>query len=190
MGGPNREQGGRSGGEAPKNGATRHGSRGEASAQISVARAREQQSRQEVRRPIGERKDPHAHLRAHKEEPSDVETISSSEEKSGWDSIDPESYERHLRDDPVSRGCLKVVDPSAGYWKANKMCCGVPTTVRCPFCTLPLCAKHTGECSGRGCDVKLQMAKQADGRAPLPAFNPDLTGAELVPSRKGEFLPA
>ena len=38
--------------------------------------------------------------------------------------------------------------------------------------------------------MKLQMAKQADGRAPLPAFNPDLTGGELVPSRKGELLPA
>ena len=89
LGGPNREQGERSGGEAPKNGATRHGSRGEASVQISVARVREQQSRQEVQRPLGEREDIHAQ-KGNKEEPSDVETISSSEEKSGWDNNDPE----------------------------------------------------------------------------------------------------
>ena len=38
--------------------------------------------------------------------------------------------------------------------------------------------------------MKLQMAKQADGRAPLPEFNPDLTRGELVPKRGGEFLPA
>ena len=99
LGGPNREQGGRSGGEPPKNGATRHGSRGEASVQISLARVRE---RQELRRPLGERENPHFVGPQHGDiSPSDTETISSSEEKSGWDNIDPDAYERHLRDDPI-----------------------------------------------------------------------------------------
>ena len=140
LGGPNREQGERSGGEPPKNGATRHGSRGEASVQISVARVREQQSRQELRRPLGEREIPHFVGPQHGDiSPSDTETISSSEEKSGWDNIDPESYERHQRNDPVPIGCHKVVDPNGGYYRASRKCCGKMTTVRCPFCTLPLC---------------------------------------------------
>jgi hypothetical protein len=110
LGGPNRERGERSGGEATKNGATRHGRRGEASVQISVARVREQQSRQELRRPLGEREIPHFVGPQHGDiSPSDTETISSSEEKSGWDNIDPESYQRHLRNDPVPMECHKVV---------------------------------------------------------------------------------
>ena len=62
--------------------------------------------------------------------------------------------------------------------------------MRCPFCTLPLCDQHMGQCSGKDCAWLEQKAKQADGRAPLPKFNPDLNEAELVPSRKAEFLPA
>ena len=175
LGGPNREQSEQSGGEGPNNGATRHGSRGEASVQISVARARE---RPELRRPIGEREIPHFVGPQHGDlPPSYAETISSPEEKSGWDDIDPEAYERVLRNDPISMGCHKVVDPSAGYYKANKMCCGRPTTVRCPFCMLPLCDKHTGEYSNRGCDLKLQIANQREGRESAP-FNPDTTRGE------------
>ena len=94
LGGPNREQGGRSGGEAPKNGATRHGSRGEASVQISVARVQE---RQEPRRALVERENPHSvecQGQNKEEPPSETETISSSEEQSGWGNADPEWYER------------------------------------------------------------------------------------------------
>ena len=73
-----------------------------------------------------------------------METISSSEEKSPWDGLNPEAYEEALRDDPVPIGCHKVVDPSQGTYKPHKMCCGRLTTVRCPFCNFPLCKKHTG----------------------------------------------
>ena len=82
-----------------------------------------------------------------------------------------------MRNDPISMGCHKVVDPSAGYYKASKMCCGRPTTVRCPFCMLPLCEKHTGECSNKGCDGKLQIANRRTGLEVAP-FNPDTTRAE------------
>ena len=122
--------------------------------------------------------------------PSDAETISSSEEKSGWDNINPESYERYLRNDPVPMGCHKVVDPNGGYYRASRKCCGKMTTVRCPFCTLPLCDQHMGQCSGKDCAWKEQRAKQADGTIPLPAFNPDLTMGENVPVRGAKFLPA
>ena len=191
LGGPNREQGERSGGEAPKNGATRHGSRGEASVQISVARVREQQSRQVLRRPLGEREIPHFVGPQHGDiSPSDTETISSSEEKSGWDNIDPESYERAQRDDPVPMGCHKVVDPNGGFYQASRKCCGRRTTVRCPYCTLPLCDQHMGQCSGKKCAWLEQKAKQADGRAPPPKFNPDLNEREPVPSNKAPVLRA
>ena len=86
--------------------------------------------------------------------------------------------------------CHKVVDPNGGYYRASRKCCGKRTTVRGPFCTLPLCDQHMGQCSGKDCAWLEQKAKQADGRAPLPKFNPDLTRGELVPKRGGEFLPA
>jgi hypothetical protein len=119
-----------------------------------------------------------------------VETISSSEEKSGWDNIDPESYERAQRDDPVPMGCHKVVDPNGGYYQPSRKCCGRRTTVRCPYCTLPLCDQHMGQCSGKKCAWLEQKAKQADGRAPLPRFNPDLNEREPVPSNKAPVLRA
>ena len=100
LGGTNREQGERSGGEGPNNGATRHGSRGEASVQISVARAQE---RNQLRRPAGGQEIPHFGGPKHGDLPlSDAETISSSEEKSP--SNDPEAFERAIRNDPISIG--------------------------------------------------------------------------------------
>ena len=159
MGGMNREQGERFGGEGPNNGATRHGSRGEASVQISVARAQE---RSQLRRPAGEREIPHFVGPKHGDLPlSDAETISSSEEKSPWD--DPAAFDRAMRNDPISMGCHKLVVPSAGYYKPSKMCCGKPTTVCCPFCRLPLCEEHTGQCSNKGCERKLQIANRQAG---------------------------
>ena len=104
---------------------------------------------------------------------SDVETISSSEEKNAWDDIAPEAYEEAMRDDPLPLGCHKVLDPKAGNYKPHKACCLKPTTIRCHFCSLPLCEKHTGQCRNKGCKQKRVRANQ-----PLAAFSPDLSTAK------------
>ena len=39
--------------------------------------------------------------------------------------------------------CHKVIDPKGGNYKAHKSRCMKPTTIRCPFCGLPLCEKNT-----------------------------------------------
>ena len=59
-----------------------------------------------------------------------------------------------------------------------------------PILHLPLCDKHMGECSGKGCAWKEQRAKQSDGTIPLPAFNPDLTMGENQPVRGAVMLSA
>ena len=104
---------------------------------------------------------------------SDVETVSSSEEKNAWDGIAPEAYEEAMRDDPLPLACHNVLDPKAVNYKPHKACCMKPTTIRCPFCSLPLCEKHMGQWSNKGC-------KRYQGRAnqPLAPFSPDLSTAE------------
>ena len=104
---------------------------------------------------------------------SDAETISSSEEKSDWDDVRPEAYEEALRDDPLPIGCHKVLDPNGGNYRPHKACCMKPTTIRCPFCGLPLCEKHTGQCSNKGCKQKREKANR-----PLAPFSPDLSTEE------------
>ena len=69
--------------------------------------------------------------------------------------------------------CHKVLDPKGGNYKAHKACCMKPMTIRCPFCSLPLCEKHTGQCSNKGCKDKRQRANQ-----PPAAFSPDLSTQE------------
>ena len=99
--------------------------------------------------------------------------ISSSEEKNAWDDIGPEAYEEATREDPLPLGCHKVVDPRGGTYKPQKPCCGKPTTICCPFCALPLCERHMGQCSNKGCKQKRERANQ-----PLAPLSTDLSTAE------------